>query len=117
LAASSVGQRSRNDTLVNFFRSHNVRSQSTIARRLDAIQTEEAPTTDVLVEMTLPSASRRQAHTKTGVSFVSKPIENLRKIELFDSLPGAGRKEPRQRAIEGGWRGATDSVALAEVGR
>jgi hypothetical protein len=57
-----AAKRARQDTLVNIFRSHNVRSQTTIARRLDAIHAEESLTTDaavigpllLLVETTLP---------------------------------------------------------------
>ena len=57
-----AAKRARHDTLVDFFRKHNVRRQDTIARRIDAIHTEEPLTTDaavigpllLLVQMTLP---------------------------------------------------------------
>lgn len=57
-----AAKRARHDTLIDFLRKHNVRRQDTIARRIDAIHTEEPLTTDpavigpllLLVEMTLP---------------------------------------------------------------
>jgi hypothetical protein len=56
-----AAKRARQDTLVTFFRSHNVRSQATITRRLEAIQSEEPLTTDSAV-IRAAVAARRGHH-------------------------------------------------------
>jgi hypothetical protein len=44
-----AAQRARPETLTDFFRAHNVRSQSAIDRRVDAVRAEQALTRDVAV--------------------------------------------------------------------
>jgi hypothetical protein len=57
-----LAQRARDQTLTDFFRSHNVRYQTAIARRINAVRSEEPLTSDpavvlpmrLLVEVLLP---------------------------------------------------------------
>jgi transposase len=93
-----AAKRARHDTLVSFFRSHNVRSQSTIARRLEAIQSEEPLTTDsatiepllLLVETTIPQLRAVNAAIERFDAEIASLCPKLPDYELFDSLPGAG---------------------------
>ena len=93
-----AAKRARQETLVSFFRGHNVRSQSTIARRLDAIQSEEPLTTDsavigpllLLVETTIPQLRAVNAAVARFDAEIASLSPNLPDYELFDALPGAG---------------------------
>jgi hypothetical protein len=92
-----AAKRARHDTLVTFFRSNNVRSQSTIARRLEAIQSEEPLTTDpavigpllLLVETTLPQLRAVNAAVERFDAEIASLSPKLPDYALFDSLPGA----------------------------
>lgn len=93
-----LAQRARDQTLTDFFRSHNVRYQSAIARRIAAIRSELPLTSDpavilptrLLVEALLPQL--RAANN--GIQRFDEEIANLcpqlPDYELFRSLPGAG---------------------------
>jgi transposase len=91
-------KRARHDTLVTFFQSHNVRSQNTIARRIDAIQSEEPLTTDsaiidpllLLVETTIPQLHAVNTAVERFDAEIASLCPKLPDFELFDSLPGAG---------------------------
>ena len=93
-----AAKRARQETLVTFFRSHNVRSESTIARRLDAIQSEEPLTTDsavigpllLLVETTIPQLRAVNAAIERFDTEIASLCPKLPDYSLFDSLPGAG---------------------------
>lgn len=91
-------KRARHDTLVTFFQTHNVRSQNTIARRIDAIQSEEPLTTDsavidpllLLVETTIPQLHAVNTAVQRFDAEIASLCPKLPDFELFDSLPGAG---------------------------
>ena len=93
-----AAKRARQETLITFFRSHNVRSQSTIARRLDAIQSEEPLTTVsavigpllLLVETTIPQLRAVNAAIERFDAEIASLSPKLPDYALFDSLPGAG---------------------------
>jgi transposase len=93
-----AAKRAGRDTLIEFFRTHNVRSQTVITRRLDAIDREEPLTTDtavigpllLLVEMTLPQLRTVNAAVERFDAEIASLCHQLPDYELFDALPGAG---------------------------
>jgi transposase len=93
-----AAKRARHDTLVDFFCKHNVRRQATIARRIDAIHTEEPLTTDaavigpllLLVEMTLPQLRAVSSAIERFDVEIASLCPKLPDYKLFGALPGAG---------------------------
>jgi transposase len=91
-------KRARRETLVDFFRAHNVRSQAIIDRRIEAIRAEEALTTDaaiigpllLLVEMTLLQLRAVTAAIERFDAEIAALCPQLPDYSLFESLPGAG---------------------------
>lgn len=93
-----LAQRARDQTLVDFFRSHNVRYQNAITRRIAAIRAEQPLTTDLavilpmrlLVEVLLPQLRAANAAIERFNEEISRLGPQLPDYELFRSLPGAG---------------------------
>jgi transposase len=93
-----LAQRARSETLVAFFRSHNVRYQNAIDRRIAAIRKELALTTDaaaiepnrLLVEVLLPQLRAACAAIDRLDDEVGKLAPELPDYALFRALPGAG---------------------------
>jgi transposase len=91
-------QRARRDTLVAFFKAHNVRYDSTIQRRIDAIRTETTLTNDpavvapmrLLVEALLPQLRAASAAIELFDAEIARLCPELPDYELFRALPGAG---------------------------
>jgi transposase len=91
-------QRARAETLVDFFREHNVRSQAAIDRRLDAMRAEQPLTNDpavitpakLLVETLLPQLRAACAGIERFDAEIASLCAELPDYELFRSLPGAG---------------------------
>jgi hypothetical protein len=91
-----AAKRARRETLV--LRAHNVRNQSIIDRRLEAIRTEEALTTDpaiigpllLLVEMTLVQVRAVTVAIERFDAETGALCPQLPDYSLFESLPGAG---------------------------
>jgi len=89
---------SRDQTLADFFRSHNVRYQSATTRRINAIRSEEILTTDpavvlpmrLLVEALLPQLRAVNAAIQRFDEEIAGLCPQLPDYELFRSLPGAG---------------------------
>jgi transposase len=93
-----LAQRARSETLVAFFRSHNVRYQNAIDRRIAAIREELSLTTDaaaiepnrLLVEVLLPQLRAACAAIDRLDDEVGKLAPELPDYALFRALPGAG---------------------------
>ena len=93
-----AAQRARTETLVDFFRAHNVRSQSAIERRLDAVHVEQPLTSDaavigpakLLVETLLPQLRAACAAIERFDAEIASLCAELPDYELFRALPGAG---------------------------
>ena len=91
-------QRSRSETIVAFFRSHNVRHQSAIDRRLSAIREELPLTSDaaviqpnqLLVEVLLPQLRAASAAIERFDEEIARLCPDLPDYDLFRALPGAG---------------------------
>jgi len=91
-------QRARSETLTAFFRSHNVRYQSAIDRRIAAIRRELSLTTDaaaiepnrLLVEVLLPQLRAACGAIDRLDHEVGKLAPALPDYALFRALPGAG---------------------------
>jgi transposase len=91
-------QRAREETLVDFFRAHNVRSQSAIDRRLEAVHSEQPLTSDaavlgpakLLVETLLPQLRAACAAIERFDAEIASLCAELPDYELFRALPGAG---------------------------
>jgi transposase len=89
-------QRARRDTLVAFFKAHNVRYDSTIQRRIDAIRTETTLTNDpaVVAPMRLlallPQLRAASAAIELFHAEIARLCPELPDYELFRALPGAG---------------------------
>jgi hypothetical protein len=103
-------QRARTETVEAFFRGHNVRYQSTIDRRVRAIQTEQPLTTDpaVIEPMTLLVGSlllQLRATSEAVARFddeIARLCPELPDYSLFRALPGAWRG-PRPPSPRGVW--------------
>ena len=93
-----LAQRARPETLASFFRNHNVRYQSAIDRRITAIRTELALTTDpaaiepnrLLVDVLLPQLRAASAAVQRLDEEIAKLAPELPDYALFRALPGAG---------------------------
>jgi transposase len=93
-----LAQRARDQTLTDFFRSHNVRYQSAITRRITAIRSEQPLTSDpavilpmrLLVEVLLPQLRAANAAIQRFDDEITRLGPQLPDYELFSSLPGAG---------------------------
>jgi transposase len=93
-----LARRARCETLTDFFRSHNVRSQAAIDRRLEAIRVEQPLTTDpaaiapmrLLVEALLPQLRAACAAIERFDVEIARLCPELPDYELFRALPGAG---------------------------
>ena len=91
-------QRARPATLEDFFRSHNVRYQAAIKRRIEAIQAEQLLTTDLaviqpmrlLVESLLPQLRAACAGVERFDDEIARLCSTLPDYALFRALPGAG---------------------------
>jgi transposase len=91
-------QRAREETLVDFFRAHNVRYQSAIDRRIDAVRAEQPLTSDpavitpakLLVETLLPQLRVVCAGIERFDAEIASLCPELPDYELFRALPGAG---------------------------
>jgi transposase len=93
-----LAQRARDQTLADFFRSHNVRYQSAIDRRIAAIRSEQPLTSDpavilpmrLLVEVLLPQLRAANAAIQRFDEEITRLGPQLPDYELFRALPGAG---------------------------
>lgn len=93
-----LAQRARTDTLVSFFRSHNVRYQSAIDRRIVAIRQELSLTTDaaaidpmrLLVVVLLPQLRAACSAIDRFDEEIAKLCPELPDYSFFSALPGAG---------------------------
>jgi transposase len=91
-------QRARTETLATFFRSHNVRYQTAIDRRIAAIRQELPLTTDpaaiqpnlLLVNVLLPQLRAACAAIDRLDDEIGKLAPELPDYALFRALPGAG---------------------------
>ena len=93
-----AAQRARRDTLVDFFREHNVRYAATIERRLQAIDAERPLTTDRAIidpyQLAVESLLAQLRAVVCAIERLDAQIaERARKLPdfaLFEALPGAG---------------------------
>jgi transposase len=93
-----AAQRARRDTLVDFFREHNVRYSATVDRRLQAIEAERPLTTDrAVIEPYQIAVESLLAQLRAVVDAIERLdaqiAERARKLPdfaLFEALPGAG---------------------------
>ncbi len=93
-----AAQRARPDSLLRFFRSHNVRYSAAVKRRLDAIKSERPLTSDpAVVEPTqlvvgalLPQLRALNESIVTMDAEIAQRCERLPDFPLFAQLPGAG---------------------------
>jgi transposase len=93
-----LAQRARRETLETFFRSHNVRYQSAIDRRVSAICNELPLTTDaaaiqpmrLLVEVLLPQLRAACSAIERFDQEIALLCPELPDYALFRALPGAG---------------------------
>ena len=93
-----LAQKARSMTITDFFRSHNVRYESAIERRIAAIREEQPLTTDLavvapmrlLVEALLPLLRAACAAIERFDAEIAKLCPELPDYELFRALPGAG---------------------------
>lgn len=91
-------KRARAETLTNFFRGHNVRSQEAIERRIEGIRDERPLTHDeaviapmrLLVETLLPQLRAVCAAIARFDEAIAKLCPELPDYKLFRELPGAG---------------------------
>jgi transposase len=90
-------QRARSGTIADFFRTHNVRSQAAIERRLEAIRTEQPLTRDAaiitpmrLVEALVPQLRAVCTAIERFDEEIARLCPSLPDYELFKALPGAG---------------------------
>jgi transposase len=91
-------QRARRETLVAFFRSHNVRQHTAIQRRLEAIGSERALTSDpaiieparMLAEALVPQLRALVAAIERFDAEIARLCASLPDHRLFEALPGAG---------------------------
>jgi len=93
-----LAQSARRETLDGFFRAHNVRSEATIQRRIDALRDEHPLTSDpavvttmsLLVEALLPQLRAVSAAIARFDLEIAKLCPELPDYQLFRALPGAG---------------------------
>jgi transposase len=93
-----LAQRSRRETLADFFRAHNVRYQAAIDRRIEAVNSEQPLTSDaavvapmrLLVEALLPQLRAACAAIERFDAEIARLCPELPDYELFRALPGAG---------------------------
>jgi len=93
-----LAQRARTQTLVDFFRAHNVRSESAIQRRIDMLASEQQLTSDaaviapmrLLVETLLPQLRAASAAITRFDAEIARICPELPDYALFRALPGAG---------------------------
>lgn len=91
-------QRARRDTIVAFFHAHSVRRASVIDRRIEAIASERALTSDpavieparLLVEALLPQLRAVSAGIARLDNEIARRCHQLPDFHLFADLPGAG---------------------------
>ena len=91
-------QRARRDTIVDFFHAHNVRRSSTVDRRIEAIRSERALTSDLavieparaLVAARLPQLRAVSAGIDRLDCEIAQRCQQLPDYRLFADLPGAG---------------------------
>jgi hypothetical protein len=94
----SDAQRSRRDTIVDFFHAHRVRRTSAIDRRVEAIRSERPLTSDaavieparLLVEALLPQLRAVSAGIRRLDDEIARRCQQLPDYFLFADLPGAG---------------------------
>lgn len=93
-----AAKKARRASLEVFFREHNVRYQSTIDQRIDALKSEEPLTTDesvirpaqLLVELSLPELKALTAAIDRLDQEIASCCPKLADYSLFAALPGAG---------------------------
>lgn len=93
-----AAKKARRSALESFFRDHNVRYQSTIDRRIDALKDDEPLTTDqsiigpakLLVELSLPELKVLCAAIERLEQEIADCCAKLTDYKLFAALPGAG---------------------------
>jgi transposase len=93
-----AAQRARDKTLIDFFRDHNVRYESVIERRLNAIRDEKPLTTDpavigparLLVEVLVPQLRAVCQAVARFDAEIERLCGKLADYRLFRALPGAG---------------------------
>jgi transposase len=93
-----AAQRARPETLAAFFRAHNVRYQSVIDRRVEAVRAEQPLTSDaaviapakLLVETLLPQLRAACAAIERFDAEIASLCAELPDYQLFRALPGAG---------------------------
>lgn len=93
-----LAQRARAQTLADFFRAHNVRSESVIQRRVDALSSELPLTSDaaviapmrLLVDALLPQLRAVSAAIARFDAEIARLCPELPDYEFFRALPGAG---------------------------
>jgi len=91
-------QRARRDTIVDFFHAHSVRRAAVIDRRVEAIRSERALTSDpavieparALVGALLPQLRAVSAGIDRFDSEIAQRCQQLPDYRLFADLPGAG---------------------------
>ena len=94
----TAAQRARRQTLVEFFRAGNVRRQSVVDLRIQAIATEQPLTRDpaiiepmrLLVETLIPQLRAACAGIQRLDAEIARLAPELPDYELFAALPGAG---------------------------
>lgn len=94
-----AAKKARRETLVAFFRDHNVRYAKTIERRIEAIRAEELFHADpavtepalLLVEVLLPQLRAVSAAIERFDAQIDALAPEFPDYELFATLPGAGR--------------------------
>ena len=118
-----LAQRARRDTLVDFFRAHNVRYQAAIDRRIEAVRAEQALTSDqavilparLLVETLLPQLRAACAAIERFDVEIAAICAELPDYEIFRVLPGAGPAlAPRLLAAFGELRERFPSAAALQ---
>jgi transposase len=93
-----AAQRARDETLTTFFHTHNVRHKATVARRLEAIRSERALTSDaavvetsvLIVESLLPQLRAVSAAIERFDREIARLCTELPDYDIFRALPGAG---------------------------
>lgn len=93
-----AAKKARRSSLENFFREHNVRYQSTIDKRIEALKDEQPLTTDqsaivpakLLVEVSLPMLRAVCSAIDRLEEEIGRCCAKMTDYKLFAALPGAG---------------------------
>jgi transposase len=118
-----AAKRTRPETLLRFFHTHNVRYPAVVKRRLDAIQAETPLTSDpailestqLVVQALLPQLRALNHAILAMDAAIAKRCDRLPDFNLFAQLPGAGPVfAPRLMAAFGEHRDRFDSAAAIQ---